>query len=433
MKSVSRLALGAALAIGAAGALFTAPADAQRAPRNKGQQNQAAAQAQAQAQGPALNLNAQERAVLVPLEAAARGTDRAAQDAALAAAQGVVRGADARYAFARYQLAIAVQRNDNAMLTQALDAVLASGRAPASELPTFLNSRAQIAMQARDHRRAEQLLTQLQQLQPNDVSLMASLAQLRTQQGNVGEGLRMLQQAIAAQQAAGRPVEQSWYQFGLRHATDSNDPAIRANFMPFARGLLGAYGTPQNWRQVLVTYRERANLDAQANIDLSRLMLASRSLAGERDYYDFANALNQGGYPAEAKAVLDAGVSSRMVDAAKSPFRELIGSVNGRIAADRAELPSAQRSALAAATGTPALRTGDAFLGHGRYTDAIALYQAALQKGGTDANVVNTRLGIAYALAGQRAQAEAAFRAVTGPRADIAALWMLWLAQRPAA
>lgn len=422
MKSVSRLALGAALAIGASGVLFTSPAEAQRRQP-----------AQAQPAGPALSLSAAERAVLVPLDAAARGTDRAAQDAALAAAQSVVRGNDARYAFGRYQLAIAAQRSDDAMMTRALDAVLASGKASAAELPLFLNTRARLAMQARDNRRAEQLLTQLQQLEPNNVQLMASLAQLRTQQGSIAEGLRMLQQAIAAQQATGQPVEESWYHFGLRHAVDSQDPAVRAHLMPYARGLVAAYPTPANWRQALLSYRERANLDAEANLDLSRLMLASSSLAGERDYYEFANTLNQGGYPAEAKAVLDAGVSRRMVDASKSPFRELLSTVNGRLAGDRAGLAAAQRAALAAATGTPALRTADAFLGHGRHTDAIALYQAAIQKGGVDANMVNTRLGIAYALAGQRAQAEAAFRAVTGPRADVAAFWMLWLQQRPAA
>jgi hypothetical protein len=37
---------------------------------------------------------------------------------------------------------------------------------------------------------------------------------------------------------------------------------------------------------------------------------------------------------------------------------------------------------------------------------------------------------MALALAGQRAEAEAAFRSVTGPRAELASLWMLWLAQR---
>jgi hypothetical protein len=128
--------------------------------------------------------------------------------------------------------------------------------------------------------------------------------------------------------------------------------------------------------------------------------------------------------------VLDEGVRVRQIDAARSPFREMLSLANQRIPADRADLPSSQRTALAAATGVPALRTGDAFLGYARYPEAIALYQAALQKGGVDTNVANTRLGIALALAGRRPEAEAAFRAVTGARADVAALWLLWLSQR---
>ena len=47
-----------------------------------------------------------------------------------------------------------------------------------------------------------------------------------------------------------------------------------------------------------------------------------------------------------------------------------------------------------------------------------------------DANLVNTRLGIALSMAGQRADAEAAFRKVTGVRAPLANLWIAWLAMR---
>jgi Flp pilus assembly protein TadD len=61
---------------------------------------------------------------------------------------------------------------------------------------------------------------------------------------------------------------------------------------------------------------------------------------------------------------------------------------------------------------------------------AAALYRAAIEKGSIDANVANTRLGIALARAGQRAEAEAAFRAVGGARADLANLWLVWLSQR---
>ena len=60
--------------------------------------------------------------------------------------------------------------------------------------------------------------------------------------------------------------------------------------------------------------------------------------------------------------------------------------------------------------------------GHGLYAEAAELYRAALQKGGEDPNLVNTRLGAALALAGRRPEAEAALRAVTGPRADLAGI-----------
>lgn len=423
MMSVSRMALVAAL--GGTAVLFAAPADAQR--RNR----QQPAPAAAQPQGRVLNLTPAERAVLVPLETAAGGTDRAAQDAALAAAQPIVRSPDARYAFARYQMRIADQRGDNAMLGRALDMSIDSGVAPPNEMVVFLRAQADLALNARDNNKAERALTRLGQLQPNDIDVQARLAQLRINQGRVADGLTALQSAISASTAAGQPAPESWYRFALARSFDSRDAAIRGRAVGFGRALVGAYPTAVNWRDALLVYREVAAPDAATQIDLSRLMVAAGTMAGERDYYDFANGLNQGGYPAEAKAVLEAGIARRMVDASRSPFRELLATANARIPADRADLAASQRSALAAATGTPALRTGDAFLGYARYPEAIALYQAALQKGGVDANLVNTRLGIAYALSGQRPLAETALRAVTGPRAELAAFWLLWLQQPP--
>ncbi|HEX8217134.1 MAG TPA: hypothetical protein VF577_06695, partial [Allosphingosinicella sp.] len=191
MMSVSRFALGAALALGASAVISISAAEAQRAPRG----NQRPAQPQVQAQGRTLSLTAAERTALVPLDAAARGTDRAAQDAALAAARAVVRTPDARYAFARYQMQIAIQRNDNALLSQSVDMAIDSGVAPPEELPTYLNSQIEMALAARDNAKAERALTRLGQLRPGDVDVQARLAQLRVNQGRVAEGLRALQAA----------------------------------------------------------------------------------------------------------------------------------------------------------------------------------------------------------------------------------------------
>jgi hypothetical protein len=110
----------------------------------------------------------------------------------------------------------------------------------------------------------------------------------------------------------------------------------------------------------------------------------------------------------------------------------LLGVANRRITEDRAGLAGQMAQARTASRGQPARVVADALFGYARYTEAAEMYRLALSKGGEDANLVNTRLGATLALAGQRAEAEAALRAVTGPRAELAALWLAWLASRPA-
>jgi tetratricopeptide (TPR) repeat protein len=110
----------------------------------------------------------------------------------------------------------------------------------------------------------------------------------------------------------------------------------------------------------------------------------------------------------------------------------MLTAATAQVAEDRASLARAHTAALAAADGRAARRTADAFFGYGQYAEAAELYRAALQKGGEDAGLVNVRLGTALALAGRRTEAETAFRAVTGgDRAELARLWLLWLAQHP--
>ena len=98
-------------------------------------------------------------------------------------------------------------------------------------------------------------------------------------------------------------------------------------------------------------------------------MRASKSLTSAPEYLELARQLDTAGLPGEAKSVLDEAVA------------------------------------------------------------AGKLYRAALAKSGVDANLVNTRLGIALAASGDKAGAEAAFKAVTGPRAELANLWVAWLSR----
>src|SRR5215217_893833 len=165
MMSVSRLALGAVLALGASGVLVSAPADAQRAPRGNRNQQAAPAAAAAQPAGPALTLSAPERTALVALQTAAEGTDRAAQDAALTAARAVVRGPDAHYAFSGLQFRIGRQREDRAMLMESIEGLLASNSLPPKETLSYLRIQYEMAREANQPQVADRALARLVQIE----------------------------------------------------------------------------------------------------------------------------------------------------------------------------------------------------------------------------------------------------------------------------
>jgi tetratricopeptide (TPR) repeat protein len=392
----------------------------------------------------ALTVSVQERAALQALETAAAGMDRAAQDAALAAARTAARSAEARYALAYYQLRIGQARGDPQMTAQAVDALASSSVTPASDMPGLLLNQAARAWFAGEEQRADRLLTRAVELSPNDAVVVADLAQMKARfagalrMGNreqeavamYRQAVTLLQRAIALQGTAGQAAPESWYQRALALAVEGR---LQAESVAVARTLVAAYPSAINWRDALLVYRQAQTPDPALDLDIRRLMRAAQALSGERDYIEFAEALGRANLFGEVKAVLDEGVARGMLDANEAIVRQLSTANNRRITADRAGLARLRSQALSpAGTGAQARAAGDAHFGYGQHAEAAELYQAALQKGGEDPNLLGTRLGAALALAGRRAEAEAAFRAVTGPRADLAAFWLAWLARRPA-
>lgn len=407
----------------------------------------AAPTALAQGTPRALDLSREERAALTAVQAAIARGDRAGQDSALAAARAAARGAPGRYAVANYQFQIGRGRGDMAMQTQAVDAMVESGLATPEELPGLLSFQAGRALAAGNAEQTDRLLARLIQLQPSNSVALADYGQFTASQlirvrpaaaeRIRGNAITLFQRALAANEAAGRQSPESWHLRALAVAYDGTRPPV-ANmaFSPaaisLARALVAAYPTPANWRDALLVYRELAPDPALA-VDIGRLARANQALNGERDYMELADALAQANLIGEAKAVIDEGVSRNMVETARIPPRLAPRIAARAVAADRAALPGLRARAQAGATGAPARAAADNHFAYGQYAEAAELYRLALQKGGEDPNLVNSRLGAALALAGRRPEAEAALRAVTGPRADLAGFWLAWLAKRPAA
>ena len=424
----------AATLIAEGAALYATPAGAQSPleslrRQQRGQREEPRPQPQPQQQQSARvqSLSREENAAIMPAYQAVQALDWAAASAALPAAQAGAQSPYARYVVGQLTLEIGRGTQSLPMQSQAVDAMIASGGAPAEALGPLLAAQIAFALDANNFAVAESSLTRFIEANPNDTARVIQLAQVKNRLNKKQEALTLYRRAIQLTEAGGQRASEDQYRGALAIAYEGRmaEPALE-----LSRTLVTYYPTPANWRSALGVYRELGGSQEGMRIDLSRLMRAAGALGSERDYYEYAEAANRAGLPGEAKAVLDEGLGRNMFTTGIGAARTLLGLATARVAEDRAAMAGLRTRALAGGSGRDARTTGDVYFGYAQYAEAAALYRAALEKGGEDANLVNTRLGAALALAGQRADAETAFRAITGPRADLARFWLLWLSTR---
>jgi tetratricopeptide (TPR) repeat protein len=401
MSSVPRLKL--SLILGAGAALLCAPA--------------AQAQQRPISSAPLPHLSKPERAALAALQDSLTRRDYAAAAGALAAAQSAARSDDARYYTALLQFQLARETGNAALQASAVEALIASGRSPPADLGGLYGLQGTTALSSRDRARAEAAYARALELAPSP-ELALTLAQIKMDGRKNADAVALIDRAIALQKARGQPVPESWYRRGVDLALSTS---LAPQALRFSRDWVAAYPSPENWRDVILVYRDAAKPDPASLVDAIRLQRLAKGLGGERDYLDAAQSFTAAGLPGESRSLLDEGVAARMVDTDKAAFKAAL------VAATRSAAAAKTRLASLRAAGT--LAAGDQLLSFGDYAAAADAYRAALAKGAADANIVNTHLGIALALAGRRPEADAAFGAVGGPRADLASLWRVWLAQ----
>ncbi|MBV9841971.1 MAG: tetratricopeptide repeat protein [Sphingomonadaceae bacterium] len=411
MKLFHTTALGLALALGATAMVATQPVAAKSSGSSK----------------PAHYSDAIQKNLPVAQKAIDAGQTDAAKTA-IAAAEAGIQTPDDKYAVGGLTLNLGIKSNDTALESKGINLMIDSGQAPADQLPKLLGNQAQLAIQARDYNTAEAAYTKLVQLDPNNGDNVLTLAEIKDQNKKPAEALQLIQQAVAAKKAAGQQVPQDIYKRGFAIAYNAKNAAAVASL---SSALVQAYPSPDNWRDTLQVYRELNNPDVQANLDLYRLQRAAKALKGERDFYEYTNSALDRGLPGEAAAVIDEGTAANMIGGPSKALTEVKSLSSAKVAADKASLASSATRASSASNGKVALNTADAYLGYGDYAKAAELYKLALQKGGVDADTVNTRLGIALARSGQKAAALQAFGAVNGPvRKGIAQYWIIWTNQQ---
>jgi tetratricopeptide (TPR) repeat protein len=385
-----------------------------------------AAQAEATATEYKPNISSSARKEIVELQTAVNAKDTANIPVKLVAAQAKAKTKDDRYVIAQLQLRAAVDAQDNAGIMTAIDAVLASDvLPPANTVPLYVNL-GKLHYNAKAYDKADAAFQRALQIEPNNVEATVMLAEARNGLGRPTEAVALIQKAIATRVAAGQKPEESWYKRAVKLSFDAKMPTSPA----IAREWIAAYPSQKNWRDAIRIYQSISGLDDASLLDSMRLAQATGALAGENDYFRFANTLVTKGFPGEAKAVLDQGFAANSIEKGKPTFSQLYALASTRAQGDRSSLAASATAAKAAADAKKAMVTAEAYYGYGDYAQAADLFRAALGKSGVDKDLANLRLGMSLARSGDKAGATAALKAAGGAQAEIASFWLTYLAQQ---
>lgn len=337
---------------------------------------------------------------------------------------------DDTYMTAALKLNAAIALKDNDQIEKSLTTMLATGKVSPDNKTKFLKTVGSLALQRKDYATATRSFEQLVAENPNDSESIIGLAELYYAQKQSSKAIDSISQAIAASKAAGQPAPESWYRRRLAIAYDGKQSqAIQASALDLVRSFPNAV----NWRDAVIITRDSfPKLDDQTELDFLRLQMATGSLAGERDFVEYADTALSRGFPGEASTVLAEGVRRNVLVASKPLIAELRKSADGKVPADKASLPGLEKDIK----GNPkiALATGDAYYGYADYAKAAGLYKQAIGAPTVDQATANLRLGMALARSGDKAGAATAFQAVSGggPREALAKYWLVHLGQ-PAA
>ncbi|MEN3971443.1 hypothetical protein WJS89_02010 [Sphingomicrobium sp. XHP0235] len=382
----------------------------------------------AQEQGKGLEISKEARESLVALQTAAQEQNWAAVPGLAQAAKAKAKKPDDYYFIGNFMVQ-AGQTTDNLDLTvQGIDTMATSGYASGTDYAEQYLSAGKLYYNDNQYANARTWFQKAYDLDSTNGEPLVLIGETYNSEENFAEALGFMKRGIELEKANGQPVDENWYKRAISIGYKNQLVGVA----PVSLMWINDNPSPETWRNGLrvleAVMTDSGTLKDTELLDIWRLMRATGAMESERDYGFYADELIRGGYPGEALAVLNEGIEAGVVDANKVTFKELVAATKKAAAGDKAEVTAGIPSARNAAEARAAVATANALYGYDDFAGAADLYRAALGKTGVDANLVNLRLGMSLARAGDHAGAVAALDQVSGKFETVANYWKAWSA-----
>jgi hypothetical protein len=366
-------------------------------------------------------LNAKVQKALAGAQEAIQAKDWAKAKEGIDAARAVEgKGPYDEFMIAELSGFVQLNEKDYAAAAASFEETVKSGYVPAADLPQRNKVLSQLYFQTENYPKAIEYGNQYLASAPSDQTIGDLVARgyfLQKDYANARTTAKKLADASA------KPSEQILQVLLASNLELDDRPAIFATL----ESLVKHYPQPKYWNDLLNNQLFASKTDRELR-SLYRLMEDTKVLDKGEEYAEMGAALVGGGFPSEAKRVLDKAMSEGLLQGEdKARAQQELERARSGAESDRKELAGADAALAAAKTGNDMVSLGKLYFSTGGYAKSADAIQKGLAKGGvSDADDANTLLGIALARAARPADAVAAFQAIKDPRlAELGRLWQI--------
>ncbi|WP_454824985.1 tetratricopeptide repeat protein [Paraburkholderia xenovorans] len=312
--------------------------------------------------------------------------------------------------------AAAAAAGESGVAAQSYETLLSSGKLSGADEQRTSAALAGIYFQQKNYTQAAKVAQRYLKSGGSDPDMRTLLVQSYYLSNDCASVVSLLKPGIDAQVRAGHAPDESQLQLlGTCAQRVKDDVTYRSTLEK-----LVAYHPKQSyWDDLFSAIRNKPGYSSKLDIDTYRLRRATGSLSTADDYMEMTQLAIVAGTTAEGKQVIDQGFAS--------------GVLGHDAQADREKRLQALAAKRAQAAADPANPVAPVDLGFnqvfaGQVKQGLAAMDSAIARGGLDhPDQAQLHLGEAYYVAGDKARAVQAFRAVKGTdgSADLARLWVL--------
>jgi hypothetical protein len=338
------------------------------------------------------------------------------------------------YYLNRMKIVLGSHTQNHKMMTDALDAVLATSYLTPQEVEAFTLTLAEVSYDAKNYAKAKELLLKYKSISSTPEKADFALKRVYYFTDDMASMRPLVEKSIADAEAAGKTPDDA--DMRLLLSSYEKQGERKEAYVKMVEKMMKYSPTGDYWNYLLRRLQNNPGMTEPLQLDLHRLLILTQKELSDGQYLEYADLALRGAFFAEAKQVLDDGFAKGALgkDNVKV-VNELRARANKGAADDAKNIEAGDAGALKAKTGLPLMKLGFAYVTMDQADKGLDLMEKGLAKGGfKNEKEAKLRLGVAYAKAGRKADATRLLEPLKGSDAlgTLANYWLLYV-NRPAA